>query len=328
MRGSSSMRRGLTLVELLVILLLIGIFIVIFVPHGTDMREAARRTQCINNLKQIGLALHSYAANWGGLPASSSPDPVATAPGYVSARFDPAPHVALLTYLERENEYNALNWQQPMADLLDLNQANSTVARASLFVFACPSDAMIKPDADFQPNSYRANLGPCAVCPDSGRGALRPGVVTPIESFTDGTSQTLAFAEKLVGSLEQYDPKRDWIDTHATAPLSADAWVTQCAGKLDPRRANYNLGRTWLIAGGMQTHFFTALPPNAAVPDCGSSTLELGYGAFTARSPHPTGVNGLLADGSVRFFKETITPQLWRSLGTRAAGEPLIDHAY
>ena len=243
-------RRGLTLIELLVVLAIISLIVLIFAPSYLEPREAARRTQCINNLKQIGLALHTYAGVWNGFPPASSPVDVPPAPGFVSVRCNPAPHVALLPYLDLPQVLNSLNFEQPMADLLDLDQANSTVAQLRTYVFACPSDQMIKKDALLMGNSYRANLGPCVVCPEAGRGALVPLVVTPLDSFSDGTSTTIAFAEKLVGSLDKYDPKRDWIDTHATAPLSAAAWVRLCESKLDPRRANFNLGRTWLIAGG------------------------------------------------------------------------------
>ena len=324
----SKLQQGLTLVELLVVLAIIFLILIIMIPFVTGSREAARLSLCTNNLKQIGLALHNYAGVWNGFPPASSPVQLPPTSGYVSTRFNPSPQVVLLPYLDLPQPFNALNFGQPMEDLLDLDKANSTVARLKFGSFLCPSDETAQKAAPLMGNSYRANLGPCAVCPESGQGALVPNVITPFDSFTDGTSTTIAFAEKLVGSVDRYDPQRDWIDTHATAPLSADAWVTLCSSKLDPRRANFNLGRTWLIAGGMQTHFFTAMTPNSSTPDCGSSTLELGYGAFTARSQHPGGVYILLADGSVRWLKSTITPAVWRALGTRAGAEKTRESDY
>lgn len=318
---SARRRGGFTLIEALVVVAIIAFLIALFIPVSRGAREAARRTQCVCNLKQIGLALHNYADAWGGFPSVPDPVEVPTPPGYASSTSSPAVLVALLPYLEQAGVFHALNFRVPLGDGFDLDGANGTVARMKINHFSCPSDAMARPPSTIQGNNYRASLGPCAACPDEGQGAIRRGELTPLDAFRDGTANTLAFAERVVGSVEKADPRRDWVDTHTTARLTADAWRSLCEQAGAARGWTLDQGRTWLIAGGMNTHVFTALPPNAPTADCGSSALELGYGAITARSVHPGGVNAVMADGFVRFIKNSVSLPAWRALGTRAGGE-------
>ena len=312
----SRRRGGISLIEVLVILAIIALLVVFFTPAVSSSREAARRSQCVCNLKQIGLALHNYATTWGGFPASSTPFAM-LGPSTVSA----SPQVALLPYLERGEIYQSINFNLPMPASLAPNQGNFTVAATVVSNFLCPSDSMIPPNTRASVNSYRANLGPCVACPDEGHGALRAGEITPLAAFTDGTATTLAFTEKSVGSIRAYDPKRDWLDTMTAARLSADQWVSRCSASIEPGRGKLDFGRNWLIAGGIDTHVFTATAPNSPIPDCGSAAHNHGYGAFAARSQHPGGVNVLTADGMVRFIKSSIPLEVWRGYGTRDGGE-------
>jgi len=106
--------------------------------------------------------------------------------------------------------------------------------------------------------------------------------------------------------------------------LTADQWASLCAGLTDPGMGRIDAGRTWVIAGGVSTHFYTATGPNSRVPDCGSDFYNQGYGAFAARGCHLGGVNALMADGSARWFSSTTVLPLWRSLGTRDGGEVIF----
>ncbi len=315
----SRRRGGISLIEVLVVLAIIAILAVFLIPMNLGSREAARRSQCICNLKQIGLALHNYATTWGGFPASSSPYAVVVGPD--PSTVAAAPQVTLLPYLELNSLYQAINFNLPMTVILEPNHGNYTVAATVVNSFLCPTDSMIRRDSGLVGNSYRAVLGPCVACPDEGHGALRAAEITPLAAFTDGTATTLAFTEKSVGSIRAYDPKRDWLDTMTAARLSADQWVSRCSASIEPGRGKLDFGRNWLIAGGIDTHVFTATAPNSPIPDCGSAAHNHGYGAFAARSQHPGGVNVLRADGMVRFIKSSIPLEVWRGYGTRDGGE-------
>jgi prepilin-type N-terminal cleavage/methylation domain-containing protein/prepilin-type processing-associated H-X9-DG protein len=315
--------RGFTLIEVIVVMGILAILSALLLPAVQSAREAARRTYCIANLRQIGTALHAYTTAWDGFPPSSSGFPIPTTePGVFSAVYASI-HVSLLSYLEQQTLFNAINFRIPMLVLSDLESGNATVAACSIGTFLCPSDPMAM-RTQFGCNSYRANLGDCDACPNEGDGAFYAKGNGNLASFRDGLSNTLAFAEKSVGSLGMYAPGRDWLRVSSQTMLTADQWAAQCAGLTDRGLGRLDAGRTWMIAGGISTHFYTASGPNSRVPDCGSDFYNQGYGAFAARSYHPFGVNALMADGSARWFSSTTILQLWRSLGTKDGGEVIF----
>jgi len=323
MRPPASCRRaGFTLIEVLVSIGIIGVLAGLTLPAVQSAREAARRAQCANNLKQMIAATQTFAADQGGFPGSHFFRP--------SGHSVASMQCMLLPYLEQHPLYDSLNFTIPSFYLANFPPANTTAAAQTVAVFLCPSDPYTTA-APYGCNSYRANLGsgesqitpPTDAMPMSVRtifsGAFIPtGRPMPLSEFADGLSNTLAFSEKKVSS-GRYDPSRDWLSVGHVED-SADAWVETCSHLYDEQGAVLTAGRSWLVPGGGCTTFFTSATPNSPVPDCGAP-FDGGWGLFAARSYHRGGVNAALADGSVRWFSSGIAARTWRALGTRKGGE-------
>ena len=329
-------RHAFSLIELLVVIGVIAILAGLLLPAVQSAREAARRAQCANNLKQFGLAIHNFEAAEGGFPAApllrgGSDDLGSNC--LTSVAF------LLLPHLEHRELYDAVNCDVHMIDYQTYTfpPENVTAATTTVGTFLCPSD----PEAVAMPFgclSYRANTGHCefqrsTAAPPSRSGfdlvypgAFVPSVgVLPLSSFRDGLSNTIAFSEKKVGDGDdtRFDPTRDWIDgVLLNAPIDAGGWMARCARQTNRRSARSDGGRGWLLYGARFSDFFTSAPPNSVVPDCGTGHYN-GSGLFVARSDHPGGVNVGMADGSVRWVASTIAVGTWRALGTRNGGEPV-----
>lgn len=142
----------------------------------------------------------------------------------------------------------------------------------------------------------------------------------PLAEFRDGTAHTIAFAEKPIGSRETGGASafRDWV-THG-GPHRLDEWVEACRPLTLMHGAHLDAGATWLLSGPLYTGFFTKMPPNDSVLDCGDNGIGA-PGVFTARSYHPGGIEAAMADGSVRWFSQGLDVRVWRALGTRGRGE-------
>jgi type II secretory pathway pseudopilin PulG len=322
-RPNSRRDAGFTMIELFVVMGLIAALASLLLPAVQSAREAARRVRCLANLKQIGVALYNYDTTNSGFPPSSLGVSIPSSTAGVVFGSYPSTHVFLLPYLEQAALFQGVNLSIPMLTVSDLQSSgNSTVAACSVALFLCPSDSLAT-SRQFGSNNYRANVGACDACPDEGRGAFYSTGTVRLASFTDGLSNTLCFAEKSVGSAGLYSAARDWLNLASQAMMTADDWVQVCQGQTNWGLGKLDAGRTWLIAGGVYTQFYTATTPNSPVPDCGSYFYNQGYGAFAARSSHPAGVNALLSDGSARWFSSSTSPAVWRALGTRDGGEIL-----
>jgi prepilin-type N-terminal cleavage/methylation domain-containing protein/prepilin-type processing-associated H-X9-DG protein len=240
MRQSSS--RAFTLIELLVVIAVIGVLIALLLPAVQAARESARRMQCTNNLKQIGLALHNYHDSSGVFPPGRmTPDclqggapcfgnqykdyqEVGTGPGSWTGHISIQAHV--LPYLEQSNVQNALNFSVPNSFSLQafdgtITSANYTAFSRTQGMFLCPTDAQSGQDLGGQ-NNYRANFGGSTVYaggrerPDNtvrgdataGNGAFTIGRALGLAQIRDGTGQTVFFSERLKGS---GNPKKSFI---------------------------------------------------------------------------------------------------------------------
>jgi len=334
-RVHKASRTGFTLIEALVVISIIGLLIALVLPAVQSAREAARRAQCANNLKQIGLALHSYEASNQSFPLNwRNPrvDPTRGHPWYINGR----PYSAftrLLPYLDQQPLFASINFS---VETFPNNNAsafpypqNQTAFAVNLAIYLCPSDAATAPTP--YGCSYRGNygVGPSVSTTqetyDSGNGFYTfPGVLGP-RSFPDGLSHTVAYSERLRGTGDGggLAPARDFGNVLVMAYCTTrDADYALACCQLAATRgfpAYREAGFTWFYGDFECAAYNHAQEPNGRIPD--AITRSGRVGIATARSLHPGGVDGLMADGSVRFFKESIARKVWRGLGTRNGGE-------
>jgi prepilin-type N-terminal cleavage/methylation domain-containing protein/prepilin-type processing-associated H-X9-DG protein len=346
-------RRGFTLIELLVVIAIIAVLIALLLPAVQSAREAARRAQCVNNLKQIGLALHNYAGAQNSLPWGDGPD-----------QWNQWSTAALiLPYLEQGSLYNAVNFNW---GLQDWNLPfNTTIHRTKVATLVCPSDSDRLTNADGHSN-YAGNAGsnPSTFYDWENIGAFNglfgwagnsrrstePNYVklTPIVGFaqiTDGLSNTAAYSEKVMGvgwftNVRVNDgttPPSTYaiITKPATANLMNQQMVYDLCRSRNPgapataqnQNNLYPNGSLWYNGCPSNSRYNHMMPPNTWSCTWGGRWGDMG-GAVTATSRHPGVANVMMADGSVRSIKSTVSPPVWWALGSRAGGEVLSADSY
>jgi prepilin-type N-terminal cleavage/methylation domain-containing protein/prepilin-type processing-associated H-X9-DG protein len=294
-----SRRSGFTLIELLVVIAIIGVLISLLLPAVQAAREAARRAQCTNNLKQLGLALHNYHDANGRFPLGGfqMPPPGDPAAAPCNGRHEHGFLIALLPYIEQSSLYNAQNFSVHYD-----GAANTTVFGAGVGTIWCPSDPDVQEAttqshgaaAPMRHTSYRGNAGTAFYVgrfsqpgcdPQHGaRLAKADGILyyyssVPIAGIRDGTSNTLAIGELAYGKLPASD-RWDWI------------W--------------------WNSGNNADTLAHTLYPinPQKKINEGYTNTDLLGINVSvmyqTFSSMHPGGMNAAFCDGSVRFLKDSI----------------------
>jgi prepilin-type N-terminal cleavage/methylation domain-containing protein/prepilin-type processing-associated H-X9-DG protein len=327
-------RAGMTLVEVLVVVSILGILIALLMPAVQAARESARRARCAYNLRQIGLALHNYHQLVGIFPMDkmSYRSYHGTPPNWGAARFFSA-LTRLLPQLGETPLYASVYFEVEPFPLPTgfPYPANLTAYETTVALFLCPSDAGSFPAS--HGNNYRGNygVGPApgttAENYDSGNGFFTYPGVTRAASFTDGLSHTVAYSERLRGTnqFEAKDAARDFGDiTNYPYSIYRDAdYALGCCrvAARDRFPVHVQSGETWMYVGKHTSAYCHAQEPNGPIPDALASNIHLPWGITTARSWHKGGVNVLMADGSVRFVSETIRREVWRGLGTRDGGE-------
>ena len=309
--------RGFTLVELLVVMGLIGLLLSLMLPAVQSARETARRAQCQNHLKQIGLALANYADVHRCVPPAIAPYNTFPPPVQHYKR-NLSIHAQLLPYLEQAAIYGRIDLNET-GDGSSAEPPTSDVNQALLshriVVFECPSDSV--PSGG---TSYRASDG-------SKRGS---GIVAHhgcrLQRVTDGLSQTVFFSEKVVGDRDS-GVFTAWRDrAHFPEPVPGpppdpeaimSTLMARCRAPASALIGHDSFGgSSWLFSGYENTHYNHVLTPNSSIPDC-----DIGYRAIAARSLHPGGVHVLMGDGAVRFASESVDLIIWRGIGTIAGNE-------
>ena len=347
-------KKGFTLIELLVVIAIIAVLIALLLPAVQAAREAARRIQCTNNLKQIGLALHNYHSQIGSFPMGSGSGMDAL-PNTYEAKQCWSIHAAMLPQLEQTALYNAINfsWDQEYI-------GNLTIQNTQINAFLCPSDPNGTQNGFLNSTGNNCYFGSIGTTTDILMGLSRkaPSFATvpttglfafqqakSIASVTDGTSNVIAFAESTVGSLTQLPGSRLIGMVNVALPaaaLQANAFnnpagvlsgISTCTTAWNSSSVTVDTqrGDTWSQGAICTTLFNTIVPPNGqsdAWAYC-SATSNGGVANYSnVDSYHPGGANVGMADGSVRFIKNSINQSTWWGLGTIAGGEVISSDSY
>jgi prepilin-type N-terminal cleavage/methylation domain-containing protein/prepilin-type processing-associated H-X9-DG protein len=295
--------RAFTLIELLVVIAVIAVLIALLLPAVQAAREAARRTQCVNNLKQIGLAMHGYHSSQDTFPPAyitavvNNPTLPETGPGWGWGGM-------ILNDLEQKPLYNATNFSLPIT-----YPGSMTARTATLSVFLCPSNVGSGPVivrnssgavlcSDLSAGQYVASAGQLepGEFPDSNNGVFYRNSHNGIRDITDGTSMTI-----MVGERSRNVADATWVGVIPTAQLCTNPkWRVQ---ECEP-------ASTMVVS-----HTGSAATGTIYVPNSKSSMVDDYW------SLHPGGCNFLFGDGSVRFIKESVNPSIFSYLSTRAGGE-------
>jgi prepilin-type N-terminal cleavage/methylation domain-containing protein/prepilin-type processing-associated H-X9-DG protein len=329
------MPRAFTLVELLVVIAIIGILVAMLLPAVQMAREAGRRTQCVNNLRQLGIATLNYEQSHQRFPA-----------GRVMPRVW-GQHVRILPFLEEASTYDLVDYEQQIGD--------NAARLQHIQTFLCPSDFHDRLNEQDDPDNqvgwgrtnYRANAGS-----DTGQmvGAGAPKDQTErnngifvsnrwikLKEVTDGASHTALFSEAVRGDGDdfQVEVPGDWFKISEGATTAEQVYGACSAvnpGTMNKKKFQFSKsGRNWTRGNYVSSRYNHIMPPNgrSCARDDGGGALgtivnENG-GATTASSRHSGGVNLVRADGSVRFVNDNVDLKAWWAAGSRNGGEVADD---
>jgi prepilin-type N-terminal cleavage/methylation domain-containing protein len=316
-------KRAFTLIELLVVIAIIAVLVALLLPAVQQAREAARRSQCKNNLKQIGLALHNYEGSCQALPPGS----INVVPSAVSS--EASTHTQILPYLDQGNNYSQFNWGVS----LNTSPLNAAAIAQTIPGYVCPSDLGAPGFTGKGQACYMQNMGA------NGSYSNKTGVFfknssTRFSEITDGLSNTAFFAEikrgPSTGAGTGVVPATSPDDFRVATDVSA--WSAPADDINPPPSCENRATPAWLYRGleyyrgvVVATYYNHTLNPNALLRDCiwGASVAN---GHMASRSYHTGGVQILLGDGAVRFVSDNVNNATWRALGTKGGGEVLGEY--
>lgn len=336
---ASRVRRAFSLVELLVVIAIIGVLVGLLLPAVQGAREAARRSACQNNLRQLGVALHNYENSQRVFPPSCLEGvAVGSAPWSGQA--------VLLPYLEGDTLFRKIDFSQSYSSGSNMSLfPPNGVASVRVDTLVCPGETKATPVLDATngapkhfPLNYGLNVGPYLVLdassaarPDGG-GAFAPFKRLRPAAYVDGLSKTLALAE-----VKAKTPRAQEISSMPTAmPSSAAAAGALAAGGTFGAESGHT---EWVCGRALHIGFTTTFPPNTVVPYThsdgrdydvdvcgpreGSTSTAVTRAVVTSRSHHRDMVNAAMMDGSVRSIASGIELSTWQALGSRAGGEAI-----
>jgi prepilin-type N-terminal cleavage/methylation domain-containing protein/prepilin-type processing-associated H-X9-DG protein len=343
-----------TLIELLVVIAIIAVLIALLLPAVQSAREAARRAQCINNLKQIGIACHNYITSFQVLPFGKGASYDKIVPGTpFYARW--SAQSQLLLYIEQGVLFNSINFnlapETPgmagdvpfMPPYQNINRENATSCRTQVATFLCPSDPAPTLPNWSGGNNYLGNMqtwacdlgdnNPSVVSPgDAPHGIFYYLSAVHIAGITDGTSNTAFFSEKLRGNgTRDADARSDSMIT--ASPTSMDATYQTCrnTNPMTATRLTHAQGGSWVMGEmccSLYNHVSTPNTVTCAGLGFANNSMANMPMQVPPSSQHPGGVNTLFGDGSVKFIKNTLALQTWRALGTRDGAETISSDSF
>ena len=360
----SKKERGFTLIELLVVIAIIGVLIALLLPAVQAAREAARRSQCTNNLKQLGLGLHNYHSAQNCFPPGTEYGPSNAAANNVcqSGGADWSswgPNAMMLPYLEQQPLFAASNFNFSPACGDYGYTVNSTVYDRVLGVFLCPSDPLM---GKSNTCSYFCSQGPSTIgyAVKGSSGLFAYNFTYTMADCVDGTSNTIAYSEGIAGgqnagkfrgnaaviSVAQFNntnlsgnSMNSAIDFRQGPNAIADlnGAITSCNSYFQTTvggQGNQH-GLRWAAGAMGYSMFNTVIPPNGGGKvqwgNCrtdGCCAQAQHAHLQVAMSNHSGGVNAMMGDGSVRFIKDSVAQQTWWALGSRAGNESIGSDSY
>jgi prepilin-type N-terminal cleavage/methylation domain-containing protein/prepilin-type processing-associated H-X9-DG protein len=359
-------RRAFTLVELLVVIAIIGVLVALLLPAVQAAREAARRSQCSNNLKQFGIALHNYHDTYQSFPprrgGSGNAIASTTDTGRLSGNYDrKSAFLFLLPFIE----------QQPMAQQMEAGDTTLGIApggpagwytnaawlphRTQLKVVVCPSDNIVGlGTGNNGKNSYAFSLGD-TITGHNGSTVLTRGVFggsqrcKGFNHITDGSSNTIAMSERIYHTQSGWrtanlDDQRTMTAQEPTINTNPGACLAWASNKrfIPSAQVKGRFGALWSDGQAERVGFVTVLPPNG--PQCVNDTngnADSNGGVLSAASYHPGGVMAVFCDGSVRFVNDNINTGnlalapvptgpspygVWGAMGSTNGGESIAQN--
>ena len=328
-----SRRRGFTLIELLVVIAIIAVLIALLLPAVQAAREAARRSQCVNNLKQVGIATHNYLDVHGVLPIGRGTRPAR--PYDATSRYNYSSFAMILPFMEQAPIFSSINFNLPIT----LQDGNSTALRTRIASYLCPSESQATP-AEWGGNNYRFSEGSSILysygATDTGsvnttmpapNGPFFAELSRRLAEITDGTSNTALSSERLFGDFNQglASVRRD-VFVSPTQPTTPEEAFQNCQAVSDTNITS--TGESGSGAPWLDGFLHTSIYKHVAPPNRKSCYMYPARLVMTASSMHPGGVNVGMADGSVKFFKDTINRDIWRAIGSMNGGEVISSDQY